>query len=62
MPGTDNDVPQLREFLRTLFDIGYLKPGRRPLISFEVKPPPGISSATAIVNMKRTWHQAWWSL
>jgi sugar phosphate isomerase/epimerase len=62
MPGTDCDVPELQDFIRVLFDIGYLRLGRRPVCGFEVKPPDGISSATAIANMKRTWHEAWWSL
>jgi sugar phosphate isomerase/epimerase len=62
MTGGDNDVPELREFIRTLFDIGYLRSGRRPVVGFEVKPPQGIVPRTAIANMKRTWQQAWWSL
>jgi hypothetical protein len=55
-------VPELREFIRTLFDIGYLRPGRRPVVGFEVKPPPGVAPQTAIANMKRTWQEAWWTL
>ena len=62
MPGSDSGVPELRDFLRVLFDIGFLRPGRRPVCAFEIKPPLGVSPQTAIVNMKRTWHQAWWTL
>lgn len=62
MPGGDNNVPQVRDFIRTLFDIGFLRPGRRPVCGFEIKPPAGTRSATAIANMKRTWEKAWWSL
>lgn len=62
MPGGDSDVPQLQGFLKTLFDIGFLRPGRRPVCGFEIKPPAGISSRTAIANMKRTWERAWWTL
>ena len=62
MPGGDNDVPQLRDFIKTLFDIGYLRPGRRPVCGFEVKPPAGVAPQTAIANMKRTWQRAWWTL
>lgn len=62
MPGGDNDVPQLRDFLKTLFDIGFLRPGRRPVCAFEIKPPAGVKSQTAIANMKRTWEKAWWTL
>jgi sugar phosphate isomerase/epimerase len=62
LAGGDNDVPQVRDFLRTLFDIGYLRPGRRPVVGFEVKPPASVSPQTALANIKRTWHQAWWTL
>jgi sugar phosphate isomerase/epimerase len=61
-PGSDNDVPQLRDFLRTLFDIGYLRAGRRPILGFETRTPAGVSPQTAVANMKRTWNQAWWTL
>ncbi|MCI0739739.1 MAG: sugar phosphate isomerase/epimerase [Gemmataceae bacterium] len=62
MPGGDNFAAQLRDWIRTLFDIGYLRAGRRPVCGFEIKPPPGVSPQTAIANMKRTWHMAWWTL
>jgi hypothetical protein len=70
MPGGDNDVPELRGFIKTLFDIGYLKPltsapavqRRRPVCGFEIKPPADVLPQTAIANMKRTWQRAWWSL
>lgn len=61
-PGSDNDVPELRAFLKTLFDIGYLRPGRRPLLGFETRTPEGIKPKTVVANMKRTWQQAWWTL
>jgi sugar phosphate isomerase/epimerase len=62
MPGSDSGTVELRDFLRVLFDIGFLRPGRRPVCAFEVKPPAGVSPQTAIANMKRTWQQAWWTL
>ena len=62
MPGGDCDVAELRDFLRTLFDIGYLRPGRRPVLGFEIRTPTGVTPQTAIANMKRTWNQAWWTL
>ena len=71
MPGGDSDVPQLRDFVRVLFDIGYLRPAQRqhdapqrsarPVCSFEIKPPEGVTPQTAIANMKRTWQRAWWA-
>jgi sugar phosphate isomerase/epimerase len=62
MPGGDSDVSELRDFIRVLFDIGYLRTGRRPVCGFEIKPPAGVSPQTAIANMKRTWQRAWWTL
>ncbi len=62
MPGGDSDVLQLQDWLRTLFDIGYLRAGRRPICGFEIRPPSGVSPRTAIANMKRTWQHAWWTL
>src|SRR5262249_27697427 len=57
-PGGDSDVPQLRDFLKVLFDIGYLRAGRRPTVGFEVRTPAGVLPQTAIANMKRTWQRA----
>jgi sugar phosphate isomerase/epimerase len=58
--GGDSDVPQLRSFLKALFDIGFLRPGRRPVVGFEVRTPAGGSPLTTIANMKRTLQRAWW--
>lgn len=58
-PGSPNDVPQLTEWLKTLFEIGYLGEGKQPIISFEVKPVPGESSEIVLANAKRTMNQAW---
>lgn len=72
MPGGDNDVPELRDLIKTLFDIGYLREGPcsrgglggagRPVVAFEIRPPQGVTPQTAIANMKRTWQKAWWTL
>jgi sugar phosphate isomerase/epimerase len=59
-PGGDADVAELRNFLKVLFDIGYLRPDRRPVIGFELKPPLGTTAATMVANMKRTLTRAWW--
>jgi sugar phosphate isomerase/epimerase len=59
LPGGENDVLQVVEFLRELFAIGYLAPGRRPVVAFEVKPQPGEISGTVIANAKRTLLAAW---
>ncbi len=61
LPGGENDVAELAEFLRWLFKVGYLAEGRqeRPIVSFEIKPLPGESSAAIIAGAKRTLKAAW---
>jgi sugar phosphate isomerase/epimerase len=59
LPGGENDVPQLVEFLKVLFEIGYLGKGRRPVVAFEVKPLPGETSGAVIASAKRTLLEAW---
>lgn len=60
VPGSDVGVAQVRECLKALFDIGFLRPGRRPVVAFEVRTPTGMDPHTVIANMKRTLAQAWW--
>jgi len=60
--GSVNGVAELAEFIRALFDIGYLdeKKDPKPWIGFEVKPQaPDQTSELMIANAKRTWRQAW---
>jgi len=52
-------VPQLVEFLRELFEIGYLGRGRRPVVAFEVEPLPGETSGAIVASAKRTLLEAW---
>jgi sugar phosphate isomerase/epimerase len=59
LPGGENDVPQLVEFLRSLFEIGYLGQGRRPVVAFEVKPLPGETSGAVVASAKRALIDAW---
>jgi sugar phosphate isomerase/epimerase len=60
-PGSEVDVPQLVEFLRALFAVGYLKEdgSERPIVSFEVKPVGDESSEIVLANAKRTLLEAW---
>ena len=68
-PGGANDVPELVDFVRGLFKIGYLAPDAtrglaggeaRPWIGFEVKPQaPGETSELIIAGAKRVWQEAW---
>lgn len=62
--GGENDTPEVLEFLRVLFEIGYLGgpasgTERRPFLSFEVKPLPGEASETVIAGTKRVFEDAW---
>jgi len=49
----------LADFLRKLFAVGYLAKGKRPVVSFEVKPWPGEDSAMVLAGAKRFLHNAW---
>jgi sugar phosphate isomerase/epimerase len=59
--GGENDVAEFTEYLKWLFKVGYLAEGQveRPILSFEVKPLPGESSAAVIAGAKRTLAAAW---
>lgn len=62
MPGTENDVPQLKEFLESLVYSGYFKaqvPTGKPVFSFEVKPLPGESPQLVVAGTRRTFLRAW---
>jgi sugar phosphate isomerase/epimerase len=61
-PGGVNGVKELTDFIRGLFEIGYLAENKDPLpwIGFEVKPQGTRQTSESIIaNAKRTWRQAW---
>lgn len=58
-PGSENDVPELAEFLRILLETGYLNEKTRPILSFEVKPWKDEPSWAVIANAKRALKLAW---
>ena len=62
-PGSMHDVPQLMEFVRALFAVGYLREepevGKRPWVGFEIKPQPGETSEMVLAGLKRAWREAW---
>jgi sugar phosphate isomerase/epimerase len=62
-PGGEHDVPQLVEFVRALFAVGYLREspavGQRPWVGFEIKPQPGETSEAVLAGLKRAWREAW---
>ncbi|MEE9399125.1 MAG: hypothetical protein V3V23_02555, partial [Dehalococcoidales bacterium] len=57
--GGENDVEEVRLFLKILMDIGYLGEGKQNVVAFEVKPLDGESSEVVIANAKRTLMEAW---
>ena len=59
IPGGENDVPQLVEYIRALMRIGYLTENNPRILSFEVKPMAGESSEIVLANAKRTLKEAW---
>lgn len=58
-PGGANGVSELRAFLETLLEVGYLQADRRAPVAFEVKPIPGESASTTIASSQRTLVRAW---
>lgn len=59
LPGGENDVPQVTEYIRMLMKIGYLKENAPRILSFEVKPMADESSEIVLANAKRTLREAW---
>lgn len=64
-PNSENDTPELIEFLQTLFEIGYLSDTPqegKPWVGIEVRPQAGESSEMIWAHTKRTWRAAWAAL
>lgn len=57
--GGENDTPEVIEYLRCLFDIGFLGGAERPFLSFEVKPLPNEAPEAVIAGTKRVFQDAW---
>jgi sugar phosphate isomerase/epimerase len=58
-PGTRNGVEQLQAYLEALLASGYLSEGGNRILSFEVKPMAGETSAHVLENCKETLRAAW---
>jgi sugar phosphate isomerase/epimerase len=58
-PNSVVDEDMLAAFLRKLFDIGYMGEGKRPIVSFEVKPWGDEDSEFVVANAKRFLRSAW---
>lgn len=58
-PHSEVDARTLADFLRKLFEIGYLGEGKRPVVSFEVKPWADEDPEMVLSGAKRTLDLAW---
>jgi sugar phosphate isomerase/epimerase len=58
-PNGENDVEEVIAYLKVLFDIGYLGEGKRPIVSFEIRPFADEDPDVVIANAKRTLNEAW---
>ena len=59
VPGSENDVPQVVEFLRVLLENGILNESHPPVVSFEVKPWKDEDAELVLANAKRVLNRAW---
>lgn len=55
----ENDVEQVRLFLKALMEIGYIGEGKQNVVAFEVKPFSGQSPEVVVASAKRTLMEAW---
>lgn len=58
-PNSQNDVPQVLDFLRVLKANGFLCPQRPYILTFEIKPWGDEDVDVVIANAKRTLNRAW---
>lgn len=61
-PNGENDVDEVADYLRVLFQIGFLNEKNRPVVSFEIKPFGDEDPDVVIANAKRTLNEAWMRL
>jgi sugar phosphate isomerase/epimerase len=55
----ENDVEEVRLFLKALLETGYIGEGKQNVVAFEVKPLSGQSPEIVVANAKRTLMEAW---
>jgi len=58
-PNSANGVDELADYLKALFEIGYLNDNERKIVSFEVKPWGDEDPEMVIANAKRYLNAAW---
>jgi sugar phosphate isomerase/epimerase len=56
--GGEIDVPQVIEFIKALFAVGFLGGEKKPFVGFEVKPQEELAGVV-IANAKRVFNEAW---
>jgi len=59
LPNSAVGVPEVADFLRELFAIGYFGEGKRPIVSFEIKAWPPDDCEAVLAECKRVMNQAW---
>ncbi len=59
IPGGENDVPEIREFLAGLMDIGFLCEAGQRILSFEVKPFGNQTTKEVVTICKAKLDEAW---
>lgn len=55
----ENDIEEVRGFLQTLFEVGFLNAEAPPMLGFEVAPTDGEPPAVLVANAKRVFLRAW---
>jgi len=55
----ENDVAEVKLFLKALMEIGYIGEGKQNVVAFEVKPLAGQNPEVVVANAKRTLMEAW---
>ncbi len=55
----ENDVEEVKLFLKALMEIEYIGERKQNVVAFEVKPLPGQSPDVVVANAKRTLMEAW---
>ena len=55
----ENDVEEVKLFLKALMEIGYIGEGKQNVVAIEVKPQNGEDPEIVIANAKRTLMEAW---
>lgn len=58
-PNSENDIPELLEYLRVLRDEGFFRADKPCILSMEVTPRPGEDADIIVANTKRMLKRAW---